>query len=168
MGYHPAPRLGAFEYVGMHRYSVTCCTFKRRPWFMDPSIVGDVLSRLLRIMEEQEFEVTAYCFMKDHVHVLLEAQSDASALRPAMKRWKQACGFAHRHLHHVPLWQAGYYEHVLRDEADVLAAAAYITANPLRAGLTKSILDYPYCGSSRYSLEQLAVAIQSGRCRRHG
>jgi len=68
----------------------------------------------------------------------------------------------------VGLWQTGYYDHILRDEADVLSAAAYIVANPIRARLAQSIFDYPYLGSDRYTLEQLAEAIQMGRCHWNG
>src|SRR5687767_5946105 len=118
MGHHAAPRLARFDYVGLHRYSVTCCTFKRHRWFAEPRIVDAVRSQLLRIMEEGDFGITAYCFMEDHVHALLEAKAEASALKPAMNRWKQACGYAHRREHDVPLWQTGYYDRILRDEAD--------------------------------------------------
>ena len=31
-----------------------------------------------------------------------------------------------------------------------------IVANPVRAGLVKSVTDYPYSGSSLYSLQELA------------
>jgi len=123
---------------------------------------------LLQVMQEHHFAVTVYCFMEDHLHVLLEAQSAMSALKPAMNQWKQAAGFAHRQAYGARLWQAGYYDHILRDDADVLAAAAYIVANPLRAGIVTSVLDYPYCGSSKYSMKELAEAIQLGRCRRYG
>ena len=36
------------------------------------------------------------------------------------------------------------YDHALRADEDVLAAARYIVANPLRAGLVGSIRDYPF------------------------
>jgi putative transposase len=106
--------------------------------------------------------------MQDHVHLLVEAHAEDSALKPAMQMWKQICGYEHRRTHALPLWQTGYYDRILRDDADVLAAAAYIVANPLRGGLAESILEYPYCGSDRFTLEQLAEAVQMGHCRRDG
>ena len=54
------------------------------------------------------------------------------------------------------LWQDGFYDHVLRREEDSLAIAAYIVANPVRAGLVKSVTEYPYSGSALYSLHELA------------
>jgi hypothetical protein len=52
--------------------------------------------------------------------------------------------------------QDGFYDHVLRREEDSLAIAAYIVANPVRAGLVKSVTEYSYSGSSLYSLHELA------------
>ena len=39
---------------------------------------------------------------------------------------------ANRHLKGVPVWQRNYYEHIIRDETDLLQIAAYIHANPAR------------------------------------
>jgi putative transposase len=168
MGHHAAPRLPHFDYVGLCRYSLTCCTFRRIKWFADEAIVEKARSRLLRTMAACGFGTTAYCFMPDHVHVLLEGRTEGCELKPTIQLWKQMCGYEHRRAFAVPLWQTGYYDRVLRDEADTLAAAAYIVANPLRAGLAESVLEYPYCGSDRYTLDELAQAVQIGHCRRDG
>lgn len=41
------------------------------------------------------------------------------------------------------LWQDGFHDRALRREEDVLPAARYIVANPLRAGLVSRVGDYP-------------------------
>jgi len=45
--------------------------------------------------------------------------------------------------HAGPIWQPGYYDHALRTEESLVAAARYIIGNPLRAGLVTRIGDYP-------------------------
>lgn len=45
--------------------------------------------------------------------------------------------------HQGQLWQKGFHDHALRKEEEILATARYIVANPLRAGLTRRIGDYP-------------------------
>src|SRR5688572_19041887 len=102
MGHHAAPRLLEFGYVGLCQYSITCCTFQRIAWFVNPSIVEEARTQLLRTMSDEGFGVTVYCFMPDHVHALLEGQREDSALKPAMNRWKQACGYGHRRVYEVP------------------------------------------------------------------
>ncbi|MCV6589667.1 MAG: transposase [Marinobacterium sp.] len=39
-------------------------------------------------------------------------------------------------------WRNGYYDHALRREGSVSECARYIVANPLRAGLVKTVGDY--------------------------
>ena len=43
-----------------------------------------------------------------------------------------------------PIWQEGFFDRGLRAEEDLAAAARYIVANPLRAGLAGSVRMYPH------------------------
>ena len=54
-----------------------------------------------------------------------------------------------------PLWQDSYYDHVVRPEENLSAIARYIIENPVRAGLARSPFDYPFVGSSTWSIEEL-------------
>ena len=42
------------------------------------------------------------------------------------------------------LWQRNYYDHMIRNENDLLNNARYIIANPLRAKIVDKIASYPY------------------------
>ena len=159
MGYHGAPRLAAFDYRGPAIYSITCCTFERRAWFTDPATVQIASTRLLKDIETWSFEVT-YCFMPDHVHLVLEGKNDDSDLRRLMSAWKQKTADHHRRLGIGRLWQAGYHDHVLRDESLLLNLIAYVVENPVRGGLVATVDEYPFWGSSIWSREQLLEAIQ--------
>jgi hypothetical protein len=53
------------------------------------------------------------------------------------------------------LWQAGYFDRVLREDDSTFAVARYIVQNPVRAGLVRSPVEYPFCGSSIWSKEEL-------------
>ena len=63
-----------------------------------------------------EFAIFAYCFMPDHVHLLVFSESENADLRAFVKRFKQMSGFAYRHDHGQSLWQPGYHERVLRGD----------------------------------------------------
>ncbi|GAB3394611.1 hypothetical protein GCM10027514_40890 [Azotobacter armeniacus] len=41
------------------------------------------------------------------------------------------------------LWQRGYHDRAMRRDDDLQAKARYIVANPLRAGITLKLADYP-------------------------
>jgi len=38
--------------------------------------------------------------------------------------------------------------------------SAYIVSNPIRAGICDTFGEYPFLGSSRYTIEQLREAVQ--------
>jgi hypothetical protein len=42
------------------------------------------------------------------------------------------------------VWQRGFHDRALRGDEDLPAVARYIVANPLRAGLVRSVRDYPH------------------------
>jgi putative transposase len=161
MGSHGAARLRLFDYRGLHRYFVTCCTFRRRTWLTSLDVVQMVTLQLLRSANETGFAVAAFCWMPDHGHLLLEATSPEGDLRRMMNRWKQATGYTHRRATCERLWQNGYYDHVLRAEEDTLTVIEYLIANPLRAGITVDVRDYPHWGSGVWTRDELIEAIQS-------
>ena len=45
-------------------------------------------ARIVPFFAKQAFDVLAYCVMPDHVHILLEGQSDEADFRRAMRVWK--------------------------------------------------------------------------------
>jgi putative transposase len=123
-----------------------------------------------RARNEQRFSVVAYCFMPDHVHLLVAGEADDADGRRFVARAKQYAGFHYQRTFGARLWQRYGFEHTLGDEDDTLDVARYILENPLRAGLVRRISDYPYVGSSVYSVDQLLEAVQlpDGWYRRSG
>ena len=153
-------RLKAFDYLGLHRYFLTFCTFRRRHHFATKSRVDLVSTQILRAATGERFAIIADCFMPDHVHLLVEGQDDASDGRQFIALAKQFSGFHFKKQFGEPLWQRYGYERVLRDDEATLSVVRYIVENPLRAGLVQKVSDYPFIGSSVYSLAQVLEAVQ--------
>jgi hypothetical protein len=63
-------RLKGFEYVGFVTYFVTICTEKHLRAFDDVDFGRWAVAQLLRQASLRKFEVSAYCLMPDHVHLL--------------------------------------------------------------------------------------------------
>jgi putative transposase len=78
-----------FTYLGRHAYSITCCTFARQPAFSAAAVVDTTAAQLLRSSREEQFALLAYCFMPDHVHLLLEGLSSTSDLPRLIARWNR-------------------------------------------------------------------------------
>ena len=135
-------RLHGFDYLGLHRYSLTF-----------------VLTEFVRTARIEEFAIIAYCFMPDHVHLLVEALSETSDGRRFIIRSKQRSAHAYAAQFKARLWQPNGFEHVLRDDEKTRVVARYILENPVRAGLVPSPLDYPFLGSEIYTVRDLIEGL---------
>ena len=114
-------------------------------------------------------DITAYCFMPDHVHLIVEGREDTSDLRRFIARAKQYSGFEYARRHQQDrLWQRYGFERVLRTDESTQVAVRYVLENPVRKGLVEHPRDYPFIGSSVYPLDDLLefAYSPSGRERR--
>jgi len=153
--------LNSFDYIGFHRYFLTFCTNQRRDLFAQIEIVDLVHAQIVRASNEEDFAIIAYCFMPDHVHLLIQGTSERSDCKRFMTKAKQYSGFNYSQTFRDVLWQRYGYERVLREEETTVAVARYILRNPIRAGLVQDVLDYPFVGSDVYRIEQLLDSIGS-------
>ena len=162
------PHLKHFDYVGCHRYSLTFCTDQRWPFFKEQRYVDLVLSQISRAAKEQDFAVLTYCFMPDHVHLLVHGQSEAADCKRFITLAKQYSGYYFSKEIGEKLWQRYAYERTLRKDEDTLAVARYIVENPVRAKLTTTVEEYPFVGSLICNLKELLSSLpcspdESGR-----
>ena len=137
-------RLKTFDYRGRHRYFVTCSTEGRRKLFVDPVVVGVETNEILQTCAERQFNILAYVFMEDHLHLLLEGACDDSDFKSTMTLLRQRTAIAYKRQCGDRLWQDGYFERVLRPTDDVFEIIRYIRANPSTAGLSAERAAYPY------------------------
>jgi REP element-mobilizing transposase RayT len=154
------PRLPADCYTGFQRVFLTMCSDQRRIVFGDPLNATAARDELLRTADACAVEVIAYCFMPDHLHALFEGLSADSELISCADLFRRRSGLAYRSRERRRLWQQGYFDRLLRSDETTIPVVKYILENPVRAGLVRDPGDYPYSGSSRYSLEQLADCVQ--------
>jgi len=144
-----------FSYVGKYRYFLTFSTFDRRRYFESSDVVELVRGQILRATTEQQFSCIAYCYMPDHLHLLIEGVTDGADLRVCIKAAKQYSGYYFKQRHSQQLWQRYGYEHVLRSDIERATTLRYIIDNPVDSGLAKKPEEYPFLGSDCYSLDEL-------------
>jgi putative transposase len=153
---HYYPRhLEGFDYVGMHRYFLTFCAEGRAPRFEDAEAVDIAHAQIVRAAGEQAFEITVYCYMPDHAHLLIKGTYEAAEALTFISRAKQYSAFHYKRRFGCRLWQRYGYEHVLREDIEEAATIRYIIDNPVRAGLVRHRAEYPFTGSMRYTMEEL-------------
>ena len=160
MPYKLSARLKTFDYLGFYRYFLTICTYKRTRLFVNDQSVELVLVQLSRTTNDQRFLVIAYCFMPDHVHMLVAGNHPAADFRQFVRNFKQRSSFAWKQRNETALWQRSYFEHVLRNEEDTIGVAKYILENPVRGNLVQRPEDYPYLGSMTMAVRELLYSVQ--------
>ena len=148
-------RLAGFSYVGLHRYLLTFRTLNSARMFERTDIVGDALSQIRLTATLDRFAILAYCFMPDHLHLLVDAMNDEANLRMFVKMAKQRSGASHALRGLGRIWQEGFWDDILRIDDDPLPAIRYIFENPVRARLVSSPREYPYLGSDVWPVEYL-------------
>jgi putative transposase len=141
------PRLKHFTYTGYYRYSLTFCSDQRRAIFRNHRPVDVVLSQISRASKERDFAVIAYCFMPDHLHLLVHGQSESADCKRFITIVKQYSAYYYSKEIGGKLWQRYGYERVLRKDEETCTVARYILENPVRAGLVACVEDYPFLGS---------------------
>jgi putative transposase len=150
-------RLPPPSYHGERFYFLTLCTYERKKIFWNPQLVLLILDLLREKCSAHSFGVYAYCFMPDHLHLVLAGKEDSSSLPRVIRAFKGAAAAEARALGVSRLWQKGFYDHVIRAGEAVDRVAWYVFANPVRAGLVKQIGEWPFSGSFLFDWNQIAA-----------
>lgn len=82
--------------------------------------------------------------MPDHPHIVLRLSHRplSRAIQAFKSRTARAINLPRGTT--GPVWQAGFYDHCIRDDEALLRQARYVIENPLRRGLVARCEDYPY------------------------
>jgi REP-associated tyrosine transposase len=140
-------RLPPNEYLGTAISFVTICCGNRVPVFRDPNRSNAAIEALKRVAQLMQFLVHAFCFMPDHVHLLMKGTAPCSDLLGFVAQWKQQTGYMFRNDVLKGLWQRRFYDHILRSDDQPELGAWYIWMNPVRRGIVVEPHEYPSSGS---------------------
>jgi REP element-mobilizing transposase RayT len=114
----------------------------------DGRIARIVASALLHF-EGQRYNLAAWCVMPNHVHAVVQPFAGTTGGTPVpravpdaelpdiLHSWKSfTAKEANKLLRRSgDFWQAEYYDHLIRDEADFRHSVRYVLNNPIKAGL---------------------------------
>lgn len=149
-------RLPEYDYAQPGYYFITVCTRERKQEVLcsiEPA-VGAIINRpprisltpLGRIVDETiraipdhypGILVDQYIIMPDHVHLIMSFRRigpdgrQIAAPTPLSKIIQQMKRIASKQAG-VPLWQKGFYDHVIRNDVDLANVRQYIRNNPLK------------------------------------
>jgi len=137
-------RLSSFDYLGAYRYFVTVCTYNKTQAFTSTKRVKIVSDILKETTKQEGFTLWVWCFMPEHLHMLVEGVGEESDFRRLIRIFKQKSGYRWKQDKGQKLWQEDYFERILRREETTLKVMEYILNNPVRRGLVSLPEEYPF------------------------
>ncbi len=139
-----SPRLKDFDYKGYYAYFITCNTYKDSDYFKDRKTIEKIIDILRSVIREHKFRLICYCFMPNHLHMLIEGIGEESSLTKLIQIFKQKTAYHFTKSNGKTLWQRGYFEHAVRKGEDINDICSYILYNPVRKNIVENYKDYPY------------------------
>lgn len=145
--YRKHNRLPRNCYIGRQWYFITVNAEGRRPIIANGNVVRDLLDTLRAACMSHMFDIYAYCFMPDHIHLEPVGLTPEADLIEFMRTWKGTSTVPLREVGLNDALQKGFYDHILRPDDREDAVAWYIFNNPVRRGLVNDLRQWPYSGS---------------------
>lgn len=128
-----------------YAYFLTTVTVAREPVFGDLYCARLAITEMRALHDAGNLRSLAFVVMPDHVHWLVQLR-DETLLEEVMRTFKgRSARMINRYRgRRGSLWQRAFHDRAIRNTEDIRAAARYLVANPLRAGLVRDIADYPH------------------------
>jgi len=123
------------------------------------------------VQERRPFETMAVCVLPDHLHALWalpahdsDFASRWSLIKSSFSRGIEAGSRSQSQAlkREKGIWQRRYWEHAIRDEADLERHVDYIHFNPVKHGLVTRVADWPHSSFHRFVERQLLAADWGG------
>jgi len=145
-------------------YFFTVVAYRRQPIFCDAPIRAALRDAIHEVRAQRPFVVDAWVLLPDHLHCLWTlppGDADFATRWSLIKRrvsvacnrryrqeaWLTASKKKHRE---STLWQRRFWEHQIRNDADMQRHVDYIHYNPVKHGLCPAPRDWPYSTIHRY------------------
>ena len=140
------PRLGQiFQTYAPPLFFVTICTIHRQK-IRDLCTAHHAFEAYVRrARDEFGVGVGRYLIMPDHMHLFVRGGNDFK-LAQWVNGLKREISVALGAIKKRPLWQPGFFDHVLRNDESYSQKWKYVRENPVRAGLVSRADDWPYQG----------------------
>ena len=141
-------RLTEYDYSMPNAYFITICTDNRKNLFWSDVMAiidrpqdvpltqyGKTVDFYIKSISSHypAISVDHYVIMPNHIHLLLQIHTDnngRSMIAPTISRVLRLLKGTVSKKIGFPIWQKGFYDHVIRSETDYLEIWNYIEGNP--------------------------------------
>ncbi len=119
-------------------YFVTSRTWQSRALFLNPNTAELFVKTMLHYRDDQAYQLHAFVLMPEHFHLLLTPCAEFSLERAVQLVKGGSAHTIHKELGLAfPVWQRGFSDHRIRENADYSAHVRYIEENPVKRGLAE-------------------------------
>ncbi|MCF3497933.1 transposase [Stenotrophomonas maltophilia] len=125
-------------------YVLTTVVRHRRPVFEDPRCATCLVGALRYVERTGLSRSFAWVVMPDHLHWLMQLRDGSLARMMGTVKSRSSRLLGQQFGIQTPLWQTSYFDHAVRSEEALRRHALYILVNPIRAGLTLHLDEYPF------------------------
>jgi putative transposase len=148
-------------------YFFTVVTYHRKPFLTLPESRSLLREAFTSVISRHPFTMDAICLLPDHLHciwTLPEGDENYSVRWSEIKKYfskrfrRQYDGLdipdtSRSKRGEVAIWQRRFWEHFIRDEADLRTHIDYIHFNPVKHKLVDDVTDWPWSSYHRYKKE---------------
>ena len=134
-------------------FFVTVCSYRRKPLLAKNAVNETFVRFSQRAYAEHGIAVGRYVIMPDHIHLFVCGPNNfelgrwmgmlKQCLEKALATMASPAG---RRLQKTPIWQRGFFDHVLRNEESYAQKWDYVRDNPVRAGFVDNADAWPFAG----------------------
>ncbi|HEV3440433.1 MAG TPA: transposase [Gemmata sp.] len=151
-------------YVPGGTYFFTVVTHHRQPILTTKTSREHLRTAILETQEKCAFEMVALVLLPDHLHCIWSLPVGDAGYSARWAKIKET--FSRRFLNsggrevlvnksrlkhrERGVWQRRFWEHVIRDENDLIRCADYIHWNPIKHGYVDRVRDYPWSSFHRF------------------
>ena len=126
-------------------YFITICTIHRQKIRDLGTAYRAFECYVRRARDDFGVAVGRYVIMPDHLHFFVRGNNDFN-LAQWVNGLKRAISVPIGATKKRPLWQPGFFDHILRNDESYTQKWEYVRENPVRAGLVPRADDWPYQG----------------------
>lgn len=136
------PRKERYQEAGY--YHIINRGVEKRDIYLEAEDYDYFLTLLLKLTQDFEIIVHAFCLMTNHYHLLLETKQSNLSKAIQFINEKYSKYFNKKYERYGHLWQGRYKSYPLFDDAHFWIVAKYIERNPIKANMVQDIGLYKY------------------------
>jgi len=141
-------------------FFITTVTWQRVPIFRVETRARLLIDVLLDYRQQKKFLLHEFVVMPDHLHALLPPAPEIP-LERAVQFIKGGYSYRLRKLEKIQVWQQGFTNHRIRDAEDFARHCEYVRMNPVRAGLVRGAVAYPFSSAGLgFRLDEMPLGLK--------